>query len=161
MIKTELVGGDRVVAKLDDLPERIRAELKIGIGRAAIRLQRDVMQSKLNGQVLKVRTGRLKGSIGQVVVEDGASVSGVVSTPVKYAPFHEYGFKGTETVREHLREIKQAFGLLIAPRQVVVKEHSRKVDYPAHSFLRTALTELQASGFIQSEIEDALKRATA
>lgn len=161
MIKTELVGGDRVVAKLDDLPERIRAELKIGIGRAAIRLQRDVMQSKLNGQVLTVRTGRLKGSIGQVVVEDGNSVSGVVSTPVKYAAFHEYGFKGTETVREHMREIKQAFGLPIAPRQVVVKEHSRKVDYPAHSFLRTALTELQASGFIQSEIDDALKRATA
>lgn len=159
MINLELVNGDRAVAKLDALPDRVRSELKIGIGRSALKLVRAVQQDKLSGQVLKVRTGRLRRSITDAIEESTTSVSGVVSTPVVYAPRQEYGFKGTETVREHLREIKQAFGIPIAPRQVTVQQHSRKVDYPAHSFLRTALADLQASGVIQTEIDAALARA--
>lgn len=160
MIRAELVNGDAVIAKLDALPNRVRDELKIGIGKLALKLAGNVKTEKLSGQVLKVRTGRLRRSITDVVEDSATTVSGIVSSPVSYAAFQEYGFRGTETVRAHLREIRQAFGRSIEPMQVAVGEHSRKVDYPAHSFLRTALADLEASGMIETEINAALERAT-
>lgn len=160
MIRAEMVGDGEVIARLDALPDRIRTELKVGIGRATIQLQRRVMD-KLDGDVLKVRTGRLRRSIGQVVEDSGDQVAGVVSTPVVYAPMQEYGFSGAESVRASLRTIRQAFGRPITERQVDVRAHTRQVKYPAHSFLRTALAELEAAGVIGDEIDAALKRAAA
>lgn len=161
MIKAELHGDAEVVAKLNSYAPRIREELRVGIGRLALKLARKVQREKLSGQVLKVRTGRLRRSVNDIVVDEGEKVSGIVSTPVKYAPPHEYGFSGTVTVKEHLRTIKQAFGRAITPRQITVSEHKAKMNLPERSFLRSALAEMQADGEIQREIDADMARALA
>lgn len=159
MIAGYLVGDAEVVSRLDGMSARLHEEMKAGIGRAVLKLQRMVVQDKLSGQVLKVRTETLRRSIDQIVIDEGQKVSGVVSTNVKYARAHEYGFHGTVSVRESLRTIKQAFGRPIEPVQVTVRAHSRKVDLPERSFLRSALTDLEASGAIRAEMEAAVTRA--
>lgn len=159
MIGLELIGDAEVVRKLASIPPRMREELKAGIGRLALKLQRNVVRDKLSGQVLKVRTGRLRRSITNTVIDEGSSVSGIVSTPVVYAPIHEYGFHGTQSVRESLRTIKQAFGRSIAPKQITVRAHDRRVNLPERSFLRSALRDLEASGTIREEIDADIKRA--
>lgn len=161
MIRAELHGDAEVVAKLNSIPPRIREELRVGIGRLALKLARKVQREKLSGKVLKVRSGRLRRSINDVVVDEGEKVSGIVSTPVKYAPPHEYGFNGTVTVKAHLRTIKQAFGRAITARQVAVSEHKAKMNLPERSFLRTALAEMQGDGEIQREIDAAMTKALA
>lgn len=175
MIRAYTVGTAEVSAKLDQTGRDISTELGTSIGRLAIKLQRRVMQDKLSGQVLKVKTGRLRRSIAQAVVEEGGKVVGIVSSAVAYAPFHEYGFDGTEHVREHLRRSKAQFSARKTTKSgretaasarkaagsgsITVKAHDRKVHYPAHSFLRTALRDLEASGDIRSELDAAIKRA--
>lgn len=159
MISLELIGGAEVAARLERITPNLRDELKVGIGRLALKLARNVQRDKLMGQVLKKRSGRLLRSIHDVVVSQGESVSGIVSTPVVYAPVHEYGFHGTQSVRESLRTIKQAFGRSINPVTITVRAHERRVNLPERSFLRSALREMEASGMIGEEIEAAIGRA--
>jgi len=173
MISGYVVGDAEVVQKLDSIDARLKRELRSGIGRATLQLQRQVKQDKLSGQVLKVRTGTLRHSITQAVKASGETVSGIVSTAVKYAPFHEYGLSKTVTVREHVRDVVQSFrevtrkgvtsrkAELLHMNKGTVRAHTRNVDYPAHSFLRSALRELEASGMIREEIDAAISRAIA
>lgn len=161
MISGYAVGDAEVVQRLDTLDARLKGELRSGIGRLALKLQREVVQAKLSGQVLNVRTGTLRRSIDQAVIDGGTNISGIVSTNVKYGRFWEYGFKGVETIRAHIRRIKQAFGRPIAERDVMVKPHSRTMNLPERSFLRSALRELEQSGAVRAEIDAAIGRATA
>lgn len=151
------VSGDAAVsADLRALPARARAGLAKGLGRIALRLQAKVQREKLTGQVLKVQTGTLRRSVEQVVKDSGENVLAVVSSNVKYARIHEYGFTGTASVKGHIRTIKQAFGKSIAPTQVSVSSHSRRVDHPERSFLRSSLRELDSAGVIKEEITKAI-----
>lgn len=158
MIDVEF-DGSKAVAKLDALPERVRQEVGVGMGRLVAALAMKVQKEKLNGQVLKVRTGRLKSSIGTDVSETDTQIQGVVSTPVEYAPIHEYGFKGSVDVKAHLREIKKAFGRPIPPKEIEVRAHARMMNLPERSFLRSALREFVDAGVPMEEIDAALKRA--
>lgn len=159
MISLTTVGDAEIVRKFDQFPAKLHDEVKKGIGRLALMLARNVQRDKLSGQVLKVRTGRLRRSISSVVEDNGNLVSGIVSTAVKYAPPHEFGFHGTVSVREHVREIKQAFGRSIAPKQITVRAHEAKMNLPVRSFLRSALHEFEASGAVRTEIEADIARA--
>lgn len=154
-----VTGSEAVVAKFDAFPEKLHKQLKIAITRLTLFLQKDVKAGKLSGQALKVRTGTLRRSIDQRVLETPNSVTGVVSTNVKYGKVHEYGFSGAVTVRAHLRQIKQAFGRSINPVSAMVSEHTRQVNLPERSFLRSALKDLGDSGRILTEINAAVERA--
>lgn len=154
---TGYVSGDTAVsADLRGLPARARTGLAKGLGRIALKLQAKVQREKLTGQVLKVKTGTLRRSVEQLVKDSGDSVLAVVSSNLSYARTHEFGFNGTASVKEHVRTIKQAFGKSIAPTQVNVKSHSRNVDLPERSFLRTSLRELDSAGVIKEEITKAI-----
>ena len=74
---------------------------------------------------------------------------------------HEFGFSGTQNVRESLRTVKQAFGRPISPVEAIVRAHSRKVDLPERSFLRSALRELEQAGVLAAETNAAIARAVA
>lgn len=156
MIPAGAVIGDKEIARrFRALPDGIRSRVTDSIGRLTIRLQRKVMQEKLTGQVLKVRTGTLRRSIDQRLVTDSAAVSGVVSTNVKYAKAHEYGSNQTVTVKEHVRLIKQAWGKpLKSPVWATVKAHSAKQNLPERSFLRSALAEMKPE--ILADLEKAV-----
>ena len=149
-IEAVIVGDDELRAKFQRASDTIDGKLVDSMGRITIRLQAHVVRNKLSGQVLKVRTNNLRGSIHQEV--------GRVGTNVEYAAFHEYGFSGTQNVREHMRTIKMAFGkMLKTPKRIVISAHARHVDYPEHSFLRSALDDQRTE--IMAELGNAVKEA--
>lgn len=144
MIDGYVVGDKEVARRFRALPDGVRSRVTDSIGRLILRLQRKVMQDKLTGQVLKVRTGTLRRSIDQRLVTDSDSVSGIVSTNVKYGKAHEYGSNKTVTVLEHLRLVKKAWGKeLKHPVWATVKAHSMKQNLPERSFLRSALADMK------------------
>lgn len=146
MVRMEFDDRDKLAVFLAAYPDRLHAAVADSIGRSVFRLQREVMQNRLSGQVLGIKTGNLRRSIqhGGKVVLDGRFVHGEVNTNVRYGAMHEYGFSGAVNVKAHLREIKQAFGKpLKSPRFVQVAAHSRAVNLPERSFLRSALRDLK------------------
>ena len=157
-VEAVIVGDDELRAKFQRASDTIDGKLVDSMGRITIRLQAHVVRNKLSGQVLKVRTNNLRGSIHQEVSHDGSGVVGRVGTNVEYAAFHEYGFSGTQNVREHMRTIKMAFGkMLKTPKRIVISAHVRHIDYPEHSFLRSALDDQRAE--IMAELGNAVKEA--
>lgn len=149
-ISAIVVGGDATVAKFDAFSAKLRAELRVGVGRAALLVQTQTKQNKLSGQVLNVVTGRLRRSINTRLTETDSGVQGTVGTNVSYAHVHEFGFQGTVSVREHLRTSKLG-------KQFTVRAHSMKMNVPEKSFLRSALTDMQEP--IRLEFEAALQRS--
>jgi len=164
MITGSIEGQSGVLQRLETVTPKIRASLKTAVTRLSIQLQSYVVANKLSGQVLKRRTGTLARSIQWKVEDTDAGVVGTVgsrikeSNPLKYAAIHEYGFAGPQTVKAHLRTIKQAFGRpLASPVQVNVGAFTRNVNMPARSFMRTSLAENQQS--INDEISRAIREA--
>lgn len=161
MIKVELIGADKVVARFQKMWPALQAATIKSITGSLIELTRYVKANKLSGQVLKNRTGRLRRSVHSSGVRDiGGEVSGTVGTNVEYAQQHEYGFTGTVTIKAHMRTIKQAWGhSLKSPRSVSVRSHGRQVNLPERSFLRSALQELapQFIARLQKDINEAIK----
>jgi hypothetical protein len=84
-----------------------------------IELQRKVKAEKLSGQVLNVRTGRLRRSINEETHDAGDVVESTVGTPVVYGRFWELGFDGVEQVKAHTAT---AFGV-----EQQVRAHTRTV----------------------------------
>jgi phage gpG-like protein len=118
-------------------------------------LSNKIKFEKLSGQVLKNRTGTLRRSITPTVKEGGSSVTGEVATNIEYAGVHEFGYSGSQSVKAHLRTIKQAFGRpLKSPVTQNVSAHSRHVNFPERSFMRTALNEMEPQ--IRAQFESAL-----
>lgn len=157
MLNTSISGADALAKKLSKLPQDIRSEVKASMTRLCLKLVAKVKSDKLSGQVLKVRTGTLRRSVSYRVVDTPTELAGYVGTNVKYAAAHEYGFAGTVTIREHLRTVKQAFGKsLKEPTVATVRSHSRKVNLPERSFIRSAIRDMEPE--IQSEIIAAIGR---
>lgn len=155
MIALAIRGDAAVGLTLVSMGMRVRARLLADVTRLTIALQAKVKAEKLTGQVLHVRTGRLRRSINTRIRETSTSVVGQVGTNVPYARVHEYG--GVVTVREHVRAVTQVFGRPVAPTTAVVRAHT--ATYPARSFLRSALREMQPT--IIATLRAGLREATA
>ena len=156
MIKGELVGGEVVASKMLRMAPHLKDHFAVAITRLTLLLMGRVKQDKLSGQVLNVRTGRLRRSINHRLLDMGTtSPAGTVGTNVSYGRTHELGYNGP--VKAHLRLIKQAFGRpLKSP--VFVQMPSRTMSMPERSFLRSALMELGPD--IERETLTAVKEAT-
>ncbi len=155
-INASVKGDTAVIEHLKRIPVGVQTKVAQTIQRLTIMLQRSVIAGKLSGQVLKVRTGRLRRSVDQVVVRQGTSITGIVSTNVSYARAHEYGFNGTVNVKEHLRTITQAFGQpLKSPVTSTVHAHAMHMNIPEASFLRSALEDMTQQ--IRDELTAAAK----
>jgi phage gpG-like protein len=175
MITVYTEGVGEVVARLDRFGPSLREQLRAEISQLSIKLQTKVKNEKLAGQVLKVRTGRLRRSIQQAVESEGERVAGVVSTNVVYARVHEYGIDETVTVKAHMRRSRAQMKLakfkkngletagskarFAGAGDVSVREHSMHMKLPARSFLRTSLEEMSKSGEIRAGIENAIRKA--
>ncbi len=158
MITMMLLGDRELVAKLDAMPGRVHDGLARAVARLGFELQRKVQAEKLSGQVLKVRTNSLRGSINTTVTDSGSEISASVGTNIRYGKVHEYGFDGTVGVRAHLRRITEAWGRPIAPRTINVGAHSRHMHMPERSFLRSALAEMAPK--IAEGLNKAVEQAT-
>ena len=173
MISAE-ANASAVLANLKMAKDSLGREVNKAMSRLAIMVQAEA-KDNLSGRVLKVRSNNLRSSIYQKVEQVGDSFEAVIGSGVVYAARHEYGFKGVENVKEHLRRSKgqmagvkrDASGAELSSSKLnarvmklgvyVVKAHTRNVDYPAHSYLRTALKAIEPK--IKSELEDATREA--
>ena len=147
------LNADAVRDRLAALPDKADSALSAAATDLLDRL-RDRVDGNLSGGVLNARTGALRASLAAGLTR-GDSVAATVSVSAPYAAFQEYGFSGSESVRAHLRLQAQAFGKPIRPVEVQVQAYSRQVDYPAHSYLRSALAALS------SDIGDGISAAVA
>ncbi len=141
---TGVRGLDDLSASLGTLPSGVESRLAEAAQRLGAAL-RDGVAQMLDGDLLQRRSGRLLGALAVSTDDTAGAIVVRVSVDladVPYAAFQEFGFQGVETVRAHLRQIRQAFGRPIGARQVEVGAHDRRVDYPAHSFLRQALEDM-------------------
>lgn len=158
MLKMEFIGGDVLAAVLRSYGGKVQTAIVQSIGRSALRLQSEVMDNRLSGQVLNIRTGNLHRSIHQQVTSSGGLVVGEVNTNVRYGVAHEYGFAGTVNVKASMRQVRQAFGRpLKSPRYVQIRAHSRNVKLPERSFLRSALRDMKPG--IEADLQKSIERA--
>lgn len=167
MIKAELIGGDKVILSVDKLSVQAVVAVKLFISKYTYVLMRRVMQDKLSGQVLNVRTGNLRRSIprGTKVVESGDNITGVVglggggsAKVAKYGGIHEYG----GTIPAHVVEVKNKMALRWmsngTPR-FAKRVNIPAVKMPVRSFLRSTLREARAefNAGINKAVQKAIK----
>lgn len=156
------IDDDAARRYLAGVHPQVHQRLAASIGRLTLQLLREVKAGKLSGQVLNVRTGRLRRSINQRLEQrDPLQITGYVGTNVVYGRRHELGFTGSESVRQHLRTVTQAWGRpLRAPRSITVRAHSRRVSVPPRSFLRSALQDMAPAirQTLQAAVAQGLRR---
>jgi phage gpG-like protein len=174
VITARILNSESVALQLGGFPLRLLPELKNSMLRAVIMLQAYIITTKLSGDPLHVKTGRLRRSIHHEVQETSTGLEAQVGTNVPYAFLHEYGWSGI--VPAHMRRIaynankrSSNYGERITLRkalspkmlahsmisEVEVKAH--KMVIPERSFLRSALAEL--SPYIFHDLEAATAKA--
>lgn len=138
-IETKVLGDTETVASVKTTVRGYLEAVRKAVRIIGYRRESIVKTQKLQGQVLKRRSGRLSAGVHTVFVDDTSSSSAItgIGPDLLYGKWHEEG--GTFTVKEHLRTISQAFGRPIEPRQVMVRSHEMKL--PQRSFLRSTAKE--------------------
>ena len=160
MINITISGDGEVIQMIGAKGPKIARELTSEMHRVTLKLLRYVKENKLSGQVLKNRTGTLRRKVNECVTESPNSIVGQVGVRLSYAAAHEYGFDGQETVRAHLRTIKQAFGRPLAEaKEVQVRSFTRHMKIPERSFLRSSLRELKPQ--IERDLRAAVMRGAS
>ncbi len=161
---TVTVSTEALLARLKNIPVKMRRALVTAVTRLSVETQRKVMVEKLSGQVLHVRTGTLRRSINREVTEEADGVFAIVGTNVRYAAIHEYG--GTILLKPRERTVhfkmnkdgtlKQGFSKK-KEATVSIKTAARSVgtyvNMPERSFLRSTMTEMAPR--IRTEIKRA------
>ena len=144
MIGIALDGADTVRARLAAIPGAAETALLRASEELAAQI-RSAAESNLSGRILQARSGKLRDSLSVAATASGARINASVSSNVPYAAFQEFGFFGTESVREFLRRQSMAFGRAMTPKQVTVRAHDRRVAYPGRGYLRSALADVGPS----------------
>ena len=155
------MASNRVDVQVDfnSMDERVRHELWRTINALTLKLQRTIQEDMLTGQRLNVQSGRLRGSVSSKVDETTDAIEGTVRAGGAHVPYiftHEFGLKGSLGIKAHLRQIKQAFGRPISPKQVAVAAHSRNVEFRERRFMRDSLDEI--AKIVPKNIDAAIQR---
>lgn len=153
MIDIQLI--DRVSERLPGLTPAIIAELKPTIAGETLKTQTHITRDKLNGQVLRVRSGALRRSIQmEAPITTANEVYGRVfsSGDVKYAGIQEFG--GRTPAHDIVPKRAGALAFLMGGKQVFAKiVHHPGSNIPERSFMRSGLADRAA------EISLAIKAA--
>lgn len=143
LINITMTGDKELMARLDHMPDAVRAALYIKVQSLALKLENWVKTRKLNGQVLNRISGRLARSIANKVTQDPATVLAEIfsSGDVKYAGIHEFG--GTTAPHVIVPKKASALAFMLGGKQVFAK----KVNHPGskmpqRSFLRSSLKDM-------------------
>lgn len=157
-VTAKILGAESVTMRLASAPAAVMARVRIEVERLGIELQRKVKESKLTGQALKVKTGRLRRSINLKVTEAGGSITGSVGTNVAYARRWEIGGSWTENVKAHVRRSREQIKAATytdkngKPRvsskgkssgAIPVKAFSRAITVEPRPFLMPVLEEMR------------------
>ena len=152
MITAYIVGDTALIAKLNAMPNGLRNGIARAVTRLAIETQR-LVQQKLSGSVLKVRTGVLRSSINYKVEQSSTSVTATVGTNVKYAAYQEFGIPHSWEIRP---KSARALAFELNGKTIFAKRVIHP-PLPERSFLRSALKEMEPR--ITEELERAVGEA--
>lgn len=128
---------------LGRIPPEIVEEVAKKVRLLTLELQRHVVADKLQGQVLKHRSGALGRSIQMDVRRQGDSTTGKVfsSGDVKYAAIHEFGGR---TPPHDIYPVKaEALAFTIGGQDIFAKVvHHPGSVIPERSFMRSSLADM-------------------
>ena len=146
----KVIGGEEFKTKMAGMPSRVHQALLTKVYALAAQLEAYVKDEKLSGQVLNHISGNLWRSIKNQVTDSPTMVTGKVYSDgsVKYAAIHEFGFSGSENVKEHVRRMASG-------KVATVRSFTRTMNMPMRSFLRSSL------GDNKDKIISGLKKAAA
>lgn len=149
MLQVWLVGDTELIARLNAMPGALQSGIARAVTRLALELQR-LVQQKLSGAVLKVRTGVLRSSINYQVERSATEVTASVGTNVQYARYHEFGVPHSWVIRP-----KSARALAFeVGGQTIFAMRVTHPPLPERSFLRSSLREMEPR--IKEELERAV-----
>src|SRR6516164_8972157 len=105
MISGYLIGDRALLARMGNVSSHVKAKVDEAVSRLGYMLQRKVQVDKLTGQVLRVRTDRLRGSISPSSGESASrfvftstSAIAYVGTKVPYGVAWERGISAHDIV---------------------------------------------------------------
>jgi phage gpG-like protein len=150
MLSTTIAVSPDLSAALEALkPAALKRAVARGMKRGTLLIAGAVQTERLTGkgpfpvaqQRLGVRSGRLRRSVrGTAPQIQGDTVTTSIGSNVKYAAAHEFGFKGTVTVKAHEVTIKKLFGRkLKTPLRFSRLAHQRNVTIPERRPFRTGI----------------------
>lgn len=133
-VSVVMVGSQQLQAELQNMSPIIRSLVMAKVQSLAIELQRHIVQDKLSGQVLKVKTGNLRRSIQHSIGESSNGITAQVfsSNDVKYAAIHEFG--GTIVPNK-----AKALSFVIDGKRIF----TQSVTLKERSFMRSSLTDMK------------------
>ena len=153
MITGQVIKGKNTAAFLKQVMPALNSAVELAVVRMAIKVQA-MAKMKLSGEVLKVRTGRLRRSITFAIEKQTNRVDAIVGTNVKYAAIHEYG--GTIPAKVIMPVKANALKFQMNGKTVFSKRAMiPAIKMPMRSFLRSSLNALAPE--IRSEIDRAIK----
>jgi len=157
MITAYLVGDREVSSWLRSIPDTVNTSLVPAITKLGVDLQRKIQEGAPGAQLLAARFRSLHSSIDLQIDQSADGVTATLLRDSGYARTGGYGSIGRVGVKNSLRQIKDTFRRPRSGKAVSVQSHSPKMDVPEHSFLRSALEEIEPA--IREEVEAALNQA--
>ncbi len=154
MINANISLGRDMPQRLLDMPARVDNAVARTVNSLAIRLLA-MVKGKLSGEVLKVRTGRLRRSIHKEIENSGSRVVATVGTNVEYGKTHELGL----TIPAHIVRARRAKALAFNWKGKLVFAKSVRipaVKMPRRSFLEASLNQFEPT--IRAELENEVLR---
>lgn len=140
---TVQIDDSRLRARFDGMNAKVRAALLKKVSGLAVQLA-TLVRTKLSGQVLVVRSGALRASINENVVDSPDGVTGSVfsSGDVKYAAIHEYG--GVIPAHDVIATKAQALAFVWQGKQQFFKRvRIPDVTMPERSYMRSSLSDMK------------------
>jgi phage gpG-like protein len=150
VITAEIINGKQAPRAMRNAMAVVDSALERAVVKLAIKMTALVKQ-KLSGEVLNVRTNRLRGSIHYEIQKGDNSVTATVGTNVVYAKTHELGL----TIPAHIVQARRGAALKF---QMGGKVMFRKrvtipaVKMPKRSFLEASLRQMAPE--IQATLAD-------
>lgn len=154
MIKASIKSSKDTPKRLRDLPTQIDNAVARTVNSLALRLVA-MVKGKLSGEVLKVRSGRLRRSIHKEIDNRGSSVTATVGTNVEYGKTHELGL----TIPAHIVRARRANALAFqwkGQQRFFKSVRIPAVKMPRRSFLEASLNQMAPE--IRAELENAVLR---
>lgn len=155
MINAQIALGKDLPKRLLDMPARVDNAVMRSVNSLAIRLVA-MVKGKLSGDVLKVRTGRLRRSIHKELERNGSRFEATVGTNVEYAKTHELGL----TIPAHIVRARRGKALAFqwkGQQRFFKSVRIPAVKMPRRSFLEASLNQFEPT--IRAELEEVVFRS--
>lgn len=136
----ELRGAQEALGRI---PPQVAEYVARKVRALTTNLQRHIVADKLQGQVLRHRSGALGRSIQQAVTTSGEITTGRVFSAgdVKYAAIHEFG--GRTAPHDIVPTKAEALAFMMGGQQVFAKlVHHPGSNIPERSYMRTGLFDM-------------------